>query len=574
MVKIHVVDCSRFRSQKEHELSYNSFVDADRFSNVGMTAKTNLQYLLDVNNITEDQTNSINEMLNKDYMKVHEDMFESIGINSIFHGTKYGFRFSLTTKSIFEIGEVTTQEIISKKKKLFPWKKVQTITNKVITLEELCNDPHFDNFDSSIKTIKKEKLLPNRFHDSKTKHVGLSISINDAPLLPHRWINDNKFFETLIEEGKMFEKVIQEIYQLYGYDSNPDLNLFFSHSSIHSIKSFNISEVNDRKLITLVEFDLKKEMEKISSQIPGIDELTHKIGEGGNRECYAGLMKGKEIVISIMKEDRIRKDAWQNEIDAFWELNHEAIIGYVHNPGTLSDGRPYIIMKQFAKGENLEDYVLKHGPLTTKQFKTVFYGDEKESIPGVISALIYTHKKGIYHQDLTLKNILIETDEKDKIVRAKIGDWESARFLGKEQEQEVHESLGSPAYVLNSLSDEEKDKFSLGVCMYVAFTGFNPLLGVPFQKAKTGNSAENRSKLVTKMQETYEQLKTDLDMQKQMGNRLGKSLWVGSYRHILGLINQNEGFCHLPTDSSGLDISDPDHERRVKEYFAANELPA
>lgn len=500
------------------------------------------------------------------------DYFSEIEITPQFMGLDYGFSYKIITKDIFR-KEQLTKTIVEQEKRRFGFKK-EVKKEVLLSLEELCGENPLSDYHTEMRSRGPDKFeIEVNDINPNLLHLGIKINSNDDPRLNYVWNGYDDFLGNLLEEGKKFEQLIDNVYKL-KYKKALSFTLFLGHPRGGDIKKINLREISNRSILDIKTIREKDEMKKIAAEIQGIDELTHKIGEGGNRECYSGLMQGKPVVVSIMKEDRIRKDAWQNEIDAFWELNHEAIIGYVHNPGTLTDGRPYIIMKQFGKGENLEDYVLKHGPLTMKQFKKVFYGDEEENIPGVISGLHHAHKKGIYHQDLTLKNILIETDEKDKIVRAKIGDWESARFLGKEQEQEVHESLGSPAYVLNSLSDEEKDKFSLGVCMYVAFTGFNPLLGVPFQKAKTGNSAENRSKLVTKMQETYEQLKTDLDMQKQMGNRLGKSLWVGSYRHILGLINQNEGFCHLPTDSSGLDISDPDHERRVKEYFAANELPA
>jgi serine/threonine protein kinase len=318
-------------------------------------------------------------------------------------------------------------------------------------------------------------------------------------------------------------------------------------------------------------------------EFSGLDVITHKIGEGANRECYSGLMEGKPVVISVMKTDRVRENAWKNETNALWDLTHEAIVRYLPPGRKLSDGRPYIVMKQFGEGENLEDYVFKNGPLNTEQLKRVFYGYKKSDIngsnmevPGIIEGLRFAHSQGIYHRDLTLKNILIKTDEEGQIIQAKIGDWESVRFSGIEDDEHyvVHESLGAPAYVLPTMQNEACDGFSVGVCMYVAYTGFNPILEVPFQEAKTGSDTEKRSEVTARMQKAYEQLSNGPEMQKRMGQRLGRSLWVGTYRHIMNLIIQDSGFgTSLPNDASGLGGPDPDHERRLQEYTLASKSP-
>jgi len=90
----------------------------------------------------------------------------------------------------------------------------------------------------------------------------------------------------------------------------------------------------------------------------------------------------------------------------------------------------------------------------------------------IVNVLEYLHSKGIVHQDLKPKNILLSEDW-----HLKLADFGTARFLYKESEDEDFVGTAeyvSPEVLMNKKSTAASDLWALGCIIYELFVGRTP----------------------------------------------------------------------------------------------------
>ncbi len=104
-------------------------------------------------------------------------------------------------------------------------------------------------------------------------------------------------------------------------------------------------------------------------------------------------------------------------------------------------------------------------------------GEAREFIRQIISAIRAVHRLQILHQDLKPENIMIDRDNRIRLI-----DFGAAHITG---EQEAHNTLESnippgtknyiaPEYFLDGAVDERSDQFSIAVIAYELLTGHLP----------------------------------------------------------------------------------------------------
>ncbi len=374
--------------------------------------------------------------------------------------------------------------------------------------------------------------------------------------------------EHLLQEGAsnlgLTGQEIDFIMKKFGDDFSPTLTYgggpYFSvetistpHELSRMVRILNQQEYNKRDDGS-INVDLLEECSNLTEDLQDkLNVVTGFIGEGGNRRCYSGRSFGLSpvpVVASVMKRGRIRPHAARAEAKTLIALDHSGIVNYLDS-GILVDGRPYLIMK---KGETLYDHLKEHGSLTPQEFAKVFSGPD-----GVLGALRYAHGRStpVYHGDLTPRNILIARNEDGEIIASKVADWESTVF----EEEEGHNSLGSPAYMypLQDVDPMKRDIFGLGVSMSISLLGYHPTMNKPLEELRTNSDPVKRAALEQENREAYVRWKGDSDAVLQTVTDIQEVLGHSVAAHIVyGMLCHKPVFSHypLPYDQIDQSISD------------------
>ncbi|HMS73344.1 MAG TPA: serine/threonine-protein kinase [Baekduia sp.] len=96
-------------------------------------------------------------------------------------------------------------------------------------------------------------------------------------------------------------------------------------------------------------------------------------------------------------------------------------------------------------------------------------------------ALAHAHKQGVVHRDVKPQNILIAWEGEDGCV-AKLTDFGIARLADEDAVTRTGDVVGTLAYMAPEQADgrgasTESDLYSLGICLYEALCGVNPVRG-------------------------------------------------------------------------------------------------
>jgi serine/threonine protein kinase len=204
--------------------------------------------------------------------------------------------------------------------------------------------------------------------------------------------------------------------------------------------------------------------------------LCKRLGEGAVGEVWSAddPQIGRRVAIKFLRVpdglDAALRTEWEDrflrEARAAGRLSHPGIVS-IHDVGTSSDGRPYIVM-ELVEGQNLDALRRSETPPTAKQVInwTIELAD----------ALDAAHHRGVVHRDIKPANILIGTDG-----RARIADFGIAHVAESDLTRDGA-FLGSPAFAApeqlrGAKVDGRADLFSLGAVLYLLATGKRPFEG-------------------------------------------------------------------------------------------------
>ncbi|PXF49810.1 CBL-interacting protein kinase 31 [Gracilariopsis chorda] len=198
------------------------------------------------------------------------------------------------------------------------------------------------------------------------------------------------------------------------------------------------------------------------------------------QEPYACKILDKSFIRQREQNRQVR-----NEIDALERLNHPNIVRLVDVINTSK--RVYIIMELVSGGE-LFDVITKQRRLTEPQARFYFHQ--------LVEGLHYCHKRGVFHRDLKLENILLSTTGVLKITDFGLSQLLVGPFDGTESFNSTvlfSTQCGSPYYIAPEVvvvkgkgySGAKADAWACGIILYVLAAGC-----LPFQAfLNSGNNA-------------------------------------------------------------------------------------
>jgi serine/threonine protein kinase len=207
--------------------------------------------------------------------------------------------------------------------------------------------------------------------------------------------------------------------------------------------------------------------------------IMQPLGQGGMGTVYAAehVLIGRRVAVKVLRREYAENNAvvarFINEARAAHAIRHPNIV-QILDAGTLSDGRPYLMM-ELLEGQTLARRIADAGRLPI---------DEALAYAGqVASAVGAAHAQGIVHRDLKPDNIFLVDQPSPRQV--KILDFGIAKLQrelgGSGHRTNTGALLGTPLYMspeqcrgLSEDIDHRSDVYALGIILYEMLCGAPP----------------------------------------------------------------------------------------------------
>lgn len=301
----------------------------------------------------------------------------------------------------------------------------------------------FDSFDMDFGSVDATKIYVRR--------NGTSDALREVVLPPNSKLND------LLEKGR----------RALDLDQAPQ-KAFHSNG----VECTDVDHVDQGEVIHIScgEPFKASDMNGPGTQVVGEYMVQDKLGQGG----FGCVMKGSHVetrqtvAIKFVPKNSFRQfsDLQRvfQEIQALRNLRHPHIIRVLD---VADHPESICFIMEFAAGGELRGYVQSHNFLEEEESRTFF--------KQIVRAVHYVHSKSIIHRDLKLENVLLDAQNRCKIVDFGLSDYVSSK------ERTVTDA-GTEAYlapeVFNGSSGDSDpykiDVWGLGVILYAMALGRLP----------------------------------------------------------------------------------------------------
>jgi serine/threonine-protein kinase len=215
----------------------------------------------------------------------------------------------------------------------------------------------------------------------------------------------------------------------------------------------------------------------MSSLFPG-DQLDHYrienlIARSGMASIYRGTdtRNGRAVAIKIphpeMEGDPLFFDRFRREEDIGSTLDHPGVMKVFKDE---ERGRVYMVM-EWVDGRLLRKILNEQKKLPPERAVRIALG--------VCSALDYIHSHGVVHRDLKPENVMVDGQDRIKLIDFGIAAKSGARRLTFAK---LTQAMGTPDYIApeqvkGKRGDGRSDIYALGVMLYEMLTGEVPFKG-------------------------------------------------------------------------------------------------
>ncbi|WP_373521681.1 tetratricopeptide repeat protein [Aquiflexum sp.] len=270
--------------------------------------------------------------------------------------------------------------------------------------------------------------------------------------LSSSWALVETYFHQLVEmEGESKNKTLEKI-----KSENPDIyplliQLLSADQNTHPIFT------NSAGIL----FDQFSSDEDLIGEKVGPFELSSLIGQGAMGSVFLGNRADgqfdQKVAIKIMRAfvlDNTNQALFQKERQILANLSHPNI-AKLYDGGFTGDGRPFFTM-EYISGEDI---------ITYSKSKALNPNEKLELFLQVAEAIRYAHRSFVAHLDLKPKNIIIDQEN-----RVKLLDFGVSKIL---QETEFPEesnrftlAYAAPEQIDKGVPNSSADIYSLGIILY------------------------------------------------------------------------------------------------------------
>ncbi len=237
-------------------------------------------------------------------------------------------------------------------------------------------------------------------------------------------------------------------------------------------------------------------------QIQGI------LGEGGMGVVYRGYdpQLARAVAIKTIRRSLLKGKAGQElkhrfsrEAQAEGSLIHPNIVA-VYEYQEDAEGMPFFVM-EYVEGKTLKEFLSRGMHFNLEMSLHI--------VQQLLSALAYSHKRGVVHRDIKPANILLLEDDSIKIADFGIAKMEESEFTRTGQVMGTPQYF-SPEQALGKKTDGRSDLYSVALVFYELMAGIKPFAGKSIREVN-GLEAWHLEKLDIADSETLELFKNILN---------------------------------------------------------------
>ena len=200
--------------------------------------------------------------------------------------------------------------------------------------------------------------------------------------------------------------------------------------------------------------------------------LEQRLGAGGFGVVWRARDERLEraVAVKVLPHRRGMGKRAEREALAAARLNHPGIVT-LYEAG--SDDEAAYLVSELVEGRTLDE-LLEDGALSDR--------DVARLGVSLSDALDHAHAHGVIHRDVKPGNVMVPQNPHGEAGIAKLTDFGVARLVGDDPLTRTSDVVGTLAYMAPEQAEGEEsgaeaDLYSLGIVIYEAFTGVNPVRG-------------------------------------------------------------------------------------------------
>ncbi len=215
-------------------------------------------------------------------------------------------------------------------------------------------------------------------------------------------------------------------------------------------------------------------MDAMLGRVLGNYELVEKLGSGGMGSVYRGVHKALQQprAVKLLRPDLANDPdvvlRFQREATIAAGLRHPNIV-LIYDVGQQND--LHFIVMDLLEGGTLRDVIRSQAPMAVER--------AVELLLPLASALDYAHGRGVIHRDIKPGNVMVSVDGQVTLV-----DFGIARAAEEARLTRAGTVVGTAEYMApeaftSSGSNQNGDRYALGIIAYELLTGQAPFKGPP-----------------------------------------------------------------------------------------------